>query len=197
MRASKVRLAAASGSTTSDGVGAGCQLVQLKRLFSALSSADPDTPEIRSVAQGDPRRVGETDSDSSISGPCRVTRVRSPPCGDAASGGAAVYRSDPSTAIRARAPPVPVRSCTTADLHDDLHAGRNGTQSDADTRREEAVSPASHRPRSNTGRHGSARSDANRSGRFRNSGSLSEHNRSTMDRQQEAADLRFRSSIAP
>lgn len=57
--------------------------------------------------QGDPRRVGETDSDCSISRPCRVTPVRSPTCGDDASGWA-----PPSPDLIRPPPSVPVHHST-------------------------------------------------------------------------------------
>jgi hypothetical protein len=52
------------------------------------------------------------------------------------------------------------------------------------------------RGRSKTSRHRPTPTSTNRSGRFRNSRSLSEHNRSTMDKRQEAVYLRFHSSTA-
>ena len=57
--------------------------------------------------------------------------------------------------------------------------------------------PAAPSPsRSKTRRHEPAPGGTDRSGRFRNSRSLFEHNRSTLDEQQEAVDLRSRSSTA-
>jgi hypothetical protein len=69
-------------------------------------------------------------------------------------------------------------------------------QSDAVTMPLQPVHDPDHNAEPRTSRHRPPLNSTNRSGPFRNSGSLFEHNRSTMDRQEEAVDLRFRSSTA-